>query len=136
MARRMRRRLGLLFLVAVLPLALWAASPLVSGAESPGSIQNKIEKKQGEIEQRKGRERVLTTDISAATHRINSLQGEITQLQGKQVGLESDLQAKRAELAQIQADLRRERLKLARLRDRLARARVLLAQRLLEDYKD
>jgi murein DD-endopeptidase MepM/ murein hydrolase activator NlpD len=136
MARRMRRRLGLLFLVAVLPVALWAASPLVSSAESPGSIQNKIEHKQGQIEQRKGKERVLTSDISAATHRINSLQGEISQLQGKQVSLESDLQAKRAELAQIQADLRRERLKLARLRDRLARARVLLAQRLVESYKD
>jgi murein DD-endopeptidase MepM/ murein hydrolase activator NlpD len=136
MARRMRRRVGLLFVVAVLPLALWAALPLISGAESPGSIQNKIQTKQNQIEQHKGRERVLTSDISAATHRISSLQGDISELQGKQVSLESDLQAKRAELARIQADLRRERLKLARLRDRLARARVLLAQRLVESYKD
>jgi len=136
MARRMGRRLGLLFVVAVLPLALWAALPLISGAESPGSIQNKIQSKQSQIEQRKGRERVLTSDISSATHRINTLQGDISELQGKQVSLESDLQAKRAELARIQADLRRERLKLARLRDRLARARVLLAQRLVESYKE
>src|SRR3954471_4596807 len=135
MARRMSRRLGLLLVVAALPLALWGVLPLLSGAESPGSIQNKIESKQNQIEQRKGRERVLTSDISAATHRIGALQGEITQLQTKQVRLESDLEAKRAELAQIQEDLRRERLKLARLRDRLARARVLLANRLVDSYK-
>jgi murein DD-endopeptidase MepM/ murein hydrolase activator NlpD len=136
MARRMSRRLGLLLVVAALPLALWGVLPMLSGAESPSSIQNKIDAKRHQIEQRKGRERVLTTDISAATHKINSLQGDITQLQTKQVRLQSDLDAKRAELAQIQADLRRERLKLARLRDRLARARVLLAQRLVQSYKN
>ena len=136
MARRMSRRLGLLLVVAALPFALWGVLPLLSSAESPSSIQHKIESKRGQIEQRKGRERVLTTDISAATSRINTLQGDISELQGKQVSLESDLQAKRAELAQIQEELRRERLKLARLRDRLARARVLLAQRLVQSYKD
>jgi murein DD-endopeptidase MepM/ murein hydrolase activator NlpD len=136
MARRMGRRLGLLLAVAVLPLALWGVLPLLSDAESPGTIQRKIEGKQAEIQQRKGRERVLTSDISAASQRISSLQGEITQLQAKQVRLQTDLEAKRAELARIQEDLRRERLKLARLRDRLARARVLLANRLVDSYKD
>jgi len=136
MARRMGRRLGLLLAVAALPLALWAVLPLFSGAESPGSIQRKIDSKRAQIDQRRGRERVLTSDISAATSRITSLQGEITQLQTKQVKLESDLAAKRAELARIQEELRRERLKLARLRDRLARARVLLANRLVDSYKN
>jgi peptidoglycan DL-endopeptidase CwlO len=135
MPRRMGRRLALLLAVAALPLALWGVLPLFSGAESPGSIQNKIQSKQSQIEQRKGRERVLTSDISAASQRIGALQGEITQLQTKQVRLQSDLEAKRAELAQIQEDLRRERLKLARLRDRLARAQVLLANRLVDSYK-
>jgi len=136
MARRMSRRLGLLLLVAALPLALWAALPMFSGAQSASSIQNKIDAKKRQIESHKGRERVLTSDIGAATHKINSLQGDISQLQTKQVRLQSDLDAKRAELAQIQADLRRERLRLARLRDRLARARVLLAQRLVQSYKN
>jgi murein DD-endopeptidase MepM/ murein hydrolase activator NlpD len=136
MARRMTRRLGLLLVVAALPLALWGVLPMFSGAESPGSIQNRIDAKRNQIDQRKGRERVLTTDISAATHKISALQGDISQLQTKQVHLQGDLDAKRAELAQIQADLRRERLKLARLRDRLARARVLLAQRLVQSYKN
>jgi peptidoglycan DL-endopeptidase CwlO len=135
MARRMGRRLALLLVGAALPLALWAVLPLLSGADTPGQIQNKIESKQTQIEQRKGRERVLTSDISAVTHRIGSLQADITGLQTKQVRLQADLDAKRAELAEIQEDLRRERLKLARLRDRLARARVLLANRLVEIYK-
>src|SRR3954453_14762543 len=136
MARRMSRRLGLLLVVAALPLALWGVLPLLSSAESPSSIQHKIESKRSQIEQHKGREHVLTTDISAATHRIDTLQGSISDLQSKQVNLESDLEAKRAELARIQEELRRERLKLARLRDRLARARVLLAQRLVQSYKE
>jgi murein DD-endopeptidase MepM/ murein hydrolase activator NlpD len=136
MARRMSRRLGLLLVVAALPLALWGVVPLLSGAETPGSIQNKIESARGKIEQHRARERVLTSDITAANQRIGSLQADITQLQSKQVRLTADLEAKRAELAQIQEDLRRERLKLARLRDRLARARVLLANRLVQSYKD
>jgi murein DD-endopeptidase MepM/ murein hydrolase activator NlpD len=136
MARRMGRRLALLLVVAALPLALWGVLPLFSGAESPGSIQNKINQKNAQIEERKGREHVLTSDISAVSSRISDLQGEITTLQTKQVRLTADLEAKRAELAQIQEELRRERLKLARLRDRLARARVLLANRLVDSYKD
>jgi peptidoglycan DL-endopeptidase CwlO len=135
MARRMSRRLGLLLVVAALPLALWGVLPLISGAETPGALQNKIDSARDKIQAHRGRERVLTSDISAATSKINALQGDITQLQTKQVRLESDLEAKRAELAEIQEDLRRERLRLARLRERLAEARVLLADRLLEIYK-
>ncbi len=135
MARRMGRRLSLLLAVAVLPLALWAALPLVSSGESPQEIQRKIEQKRAEIEQKKGRERVLTSDISAVTSRIGNLQADITVLQTRQVRLQTSLDAKRAELAQIQEDLRRERLRLARLRQRLAEARVLLANRLVQMYK-
>jgi peptidoglycan DL-endopeptidase CwlO len=135
MARRMGRRLSLLLAVAVLPLALWAALPLVSSGESPQELQRQIERNRAKIEQHKGRERVLTSDISAVSSRIGDLQSNITVLQTKQVRLQGNLDAKRAELAQIQEDLRRERLKLARLRERLAEARVLLANRLVEMYK-
>ena len=135
MARRMGRRLSLLLAAAALPLALWAALPLVSSGESPQQLQRKIERKRAAIQQRKGRERVLTSDITAYTRRIGGLQKDITGLQTKQVRLQTSLDAKRAELAQIQEDLRRERLKLARLRQRLAEARVLLANRLVEMYK-
>jgi len=135
MARRMGRRLSLLLAVAVLPLALWALLPLISSGQSPDSLQRQIERKRDQIEWRKGRERVLTTEISAYTRRISGLQTDITNLQSRQVSLEADLAAKRAELAQIQEDLRRERLHLARLRRRLAEARVELANRLVELYK-
>jgi murein DD-endopeptidase MepM/ murein hydrolase activator NlpD len=136
MARRMGRRLSLLVLVAALPLALWAVLPLGSSGQSADSLQRKIDRKRAQIEQKKGRERVLTTQVSAFTRKISTLQADITVLQNKQVRLEADLEAKRAELAQIQADLRRERLRLARLRRRLAEARVELANRLVEIYKE
>jgi peptidoglycan DL-endopeptidase CwlO len=136
MARRMGRRLSLLVVVAAMPLALWAALPLISTGQSPESLQREIERKREQIESHRGRERVLTTEISAFTRQINGLQADITDLQTRQFSLEADLEAKRAELAQIQEDLRRERLHLARLRRRLAEARVELANRLVELYKE
>jgi murein DD-endopeptidase MepM/ murein hydrolase activator NlpD len=136
MARRMGRRLSLLLLVAALPLALWAVLPLGSSGQSADSLQRQIDRKRAQIDQKKGRERVLTSEVTAYTRKIGGLQADITQLQTKQVQLEADLEAKRAELAQIQEDLRRERLRLARLRERLAEARVELANRLVEIYKE
>ena len=135
MARRMARRLGLLLVVVALPLALWSALPLGSDAQSSGELQRKIDRKRAEIEQRRGRERVLTTDISAISRRIGALQGDITVLQTKQIRLQASLDRKRAELARIQEDLRRERLRLQRLRARLAEARAALSKRLVELYK-
>ena len=135
MARRMARRLGLLLLAVALPLALWTALPLGSGAQSTGELQRKIDRKRAQIDQYRGRERVLTTDISAISRRIGALQSDITVLQTKQVRLETDLAAKREELARIQEELRRTRLRLAQLRARLAEAKVALAGRLVELYK-
>jgi murein DD-endopeptidase MepM/ murein hydrolase activator NlpD len=135
MARRMSRRLALLLAVAALPLALWGVLPMLTTGQSTGELQRKIERKRDQIEWRRGRERVLTSDISAYTRRINDLQGEISVLQGRQVSLEADLGAKRAELARIQELLRQERLRLARLRARLAEAKAALADRLVQLYK-
>src|SRR4051812_35344217 len=131
----MGSRLRVLVAAVVVPLLLWAVLPMISSGATPGAIQRKIDKKQAEINAHKGKERVLSTDIAAATHRIDSLQADITVLQSKQVRLQADLDAKRAELAKIQDDLRRERLRLARLRARLAEARAALSARLVELYK-
>jgi murein DD-endopeptidase MepM/ murein hydrolase activator NlpD len=132
MARRMAFRLRLLIAAVSAPLLLWALSPMVS----PGaSIQDKIQSKQREIDRHKGRERVLASDISAYTKRINVLQADITTLQAQQVRLQADLSAKQAELARIQDRLRRERLRLSRLRARLAEARAALSTRLVQLYK-
>src|SRR5215213_7746390 len=124
--------LRLLIGAALLPLVLFAAVPLVS---SGAPLRSKIEQKKDQIAWRKGRERVLATDVAGYTSKINDLQGDITVLQTKQVRLQASLERKRAELARIQEDLRRERLRLARLRARLAEARAALSKRLVELYK-
>jgi cell division protein FtsL len=65
MARRMASRLRLLFAVAAAPLLLWAVLPMLSSGATPGQIQSKIQQKQNQIAQQKGRERVLSSDIAA-----------------------------------------------------------------------
>jgi murein DD-endopeptidase MepM/ murein hydrolase activator NlpD len=137
---RRRMRLRLLLAGAALPLALWAALPMLSqGASSPtgrlNDLERKIETTQGKIGRRKGTERLLTTQISAYSQRIGRLQSRIGSLQSRQANAQADLEAKRAELFGIQRDLRSERRRLVRLRARLAEARVALAQRLLELYQ-
>jgi murein DD-endopeptidase MepM/ murein hydrolase activator NlpD len=129
------RRLCLLLLVAALPLALWGVLPMLSTGQSTSELQRKIDRKRDQIDWRRGRERVLTSDITAYTRRISGLQDEISVLQGRQVSLEADLSAKRAQLARIQERLRQERLRLARLRARLAEAKAALADRLVQLYK-
>jgi peptidoglycan DL-endopeptidase CwlO len=133
-ARRMSHRLRLCIGVALLPLALFALLPLVSSGQQK-HLGSKIERKKDQIAWRKGRERVLSSDVAGFTRKINALQGDITVLQTKQVRLQASLDRKRAELARIQEDLRRERLRLARLRARLAEARAALSKRLVELYK-
>jgi peptidoglycan DL-endopeptidase CwlO len=130
----MSSRLRLFIAVALLPLALFAFLPLVSSGQQK-NLGSKIERKKDQIAWRKGRERVLSSDVAGFTRRINVLQGDITVLQTKQVRLQASLDRKRAELARIQEDLRRERLRLQRLRARLAEARAALSKRLVELYK-
>jgi murein DD-endopeptidase MepM/ murein hydrolase activator NlpD len=133
MARRMPFRLRLLLGVVALPLALWAALPLVSaGAPKLGS---QIERKKDQIQWRKGRERVLASDVAGYTNRIDTLQGDITELQREELRLQANLDAKVAQLERIQRRLRSERARLARLRARLAEARTALAGRLVALYK-
>jgi murein DD-endopeptidase MepM/ murein hydrolase activator NlpD len=132
-------RLRLLLAGAVLPLVLWALLPVLSQGASPSGrvndLQNKIETTQGKIGRKKGTERLLTSQISAYTARIDRLQGRIGSLQERQATAQADFEAKRAELSRIQSDLRAERQRLVRLRARLAQARRALAQRLVELYQ-
>lgn len=132
-------RLRLLLAGAVLPLLLWALLPVLSQGASPGGrlndLENKIEKTQGKIGAKKGTERLLTTEISGYSSRIDKLQRRIAGLQERQSTAQSDLDAKRAELGKIQSDLRFERKRLVRLRARLVEARQALAKRLVELYQ-
>ena len=77
----MRARLCLLALVVVaVPLVLWAVLPVGSTAQTAGPIQNKINHKESQIGVKRRHERVLTSDISAYTHRIDRLEGSISRL--------------------------------------------------------
>ena len=137
MARHMRLRLACLAALAVIaPLVLWTLLPVGSSADqSPGQIQRKIDRNEALIGGHKAHERLLTTDISNQTRRINGLQSDIDRLSARQQKLQTDLDAKRAELAQVQDKLRQERARLARLRARLLVVRRTLAARLVELYK-
>jgi peptidoglycan DL-endopeptidase CwlO len=131
MARRMNR-LRLLLVVAALPLTLWLLVPVLSDG---APLSSRIEAKKRAIEKKRSHERVLTTEISGYTRRINALADDITTLQARQTRIENDLANKRAELARVQDELRRERILLARLRARLAEARAALSERLVALYK-
>ena len=85
------RRLRLFIGVALLPLALFAFLPLVSSGAPEQNLGSKIEHKKDQIAWRKGRERVLSSDVAGYTRKINALQGDITVLQTKQVRLQADL---------------------------------------------
>ena len=131
MARRMSR-LRLLFVVAALPFALWLALPVLSDG---APLSSKIESKRRAIAEKKSKERVLTSTISAYSERIDVLEGDIGVLQARQTRIEAELARRRAELARVQDELRRERIRLVRLRARLAEARAALSGRLVELYK-
>jgi murein DD-endopeptidase MepM/ murein hydrolase activator NlpD len=132
-------RLRTVLLLAVLaPLALWVALPLVSSASpeaTVSSLQDRIDRKQSQLDHVNGHAHVLSSDISGLTRRIDALQGTITTLQQRQNAIQADLDAKRAALAKTQDELRRVRARLVELRARLARARRVLAARLVELYK-
>src|SRR3954447_13992591 len=137
MGALMRLRLALAALLAVaLPYALWSVLPVGSSADqSPGQLQRKIDRNNALIGGHKARERVLTTDISQQTGRINALESDITRLSERQAKLQSSLEEKRRELAAVQRRLRSERARLTRLRAPLLVVRRALAARLIELYK-
>ncbi|HEX6639573.1 MAG TPA: hypothetical protein VF215_00595, partial [Thermoanaerobaculia bacterium] len=115
----MRVRLILLAVVAAAPFLLWSLLPVGSTAQSPGSLQKKIDRNNSLIGGHKSRERVLTTDIASQTRRINALQSDISRLTVRRQKLQTSLDAKRNELAAVQRRLRQERARLTRLRARL-----------------
>src|SRR3954454_11813981 len=105
MPGRMRARLCLLALVVAVPVLLWVVLPVGSTAQSGGSIQNRIDHKEAQIGAKRRHEQVLTSDISAFTHRIDSLEGGIGRLAARQAKLQTNLDAERAQLARVQAKL-------------------------------
>ena len=69
----MAARLRILLAAAGLALLLWTLLPMASRGASHGEIQGKIERKQSQIRDYRGRERVLSSDIAAYSARIDAL---------------------------------------------------------------
>jgi murein DD-endopeptidase MepM/ murein hydrolase activator NlpD len=134
----MRLRLRILLASLLLPLAIWAALPLVSSADPQGQVdrlQGQIDSKRQRLDHAKGRARLLTSDITAFNERIGGLQHTIDGLQRRQDQLQGKLDVKRRELSATQTQLRSVRARLTSLRARLATSRRVLAARLVEVYK-
>lgn len=133
----MRRRLTILAGIVASCFLLWGSLPLLSSAApSAEELAKKIQKTQGKVEYRKGKEKVLTRDIARYSGRINGLQSRIDRLSSREGKLNADLSAKRAVLEDTQAALRSERARLVRLQKRLREVRETLAARLVQIYKD
>ena len=135
--RRLRRHLAAVS--AGIPLTLAALLPLPSQGASAQRhkerIDRRIEAVQGKLGRKRGTERVLASDITGYTHRINRLGARISTLRARVVRVQAQLEREQAELARIQERLRQERARLARLRARLIVTQRVLADRLVEIYE-
>ncbi|MEH3055121.1 MAG: peptidoglycan DD-metalloendopeptidase family protein [Patulibacter minatonensis] len=133
----MRRRLTIFAGLLGSCLLLWAALPMFGiAAPSAEELAKKIQKTEGKVEYRKGKEKILTRDIARYSSRINGLQGRVDSLTRRQNAITKDLEVNRATLAETQGSLRDERARLVRLQKRLREVRRTLATRMLELYKD
>jgi peptidoglycan DL-endopeptidase CwlO len=128
-------RIRVLVAVVAVPLAVWAALPLLSEGATPGQVTRKLEHKRKALDANRARDRVLTTDVSAFNRKIAGLERAVGDLQRRQRVFQLDLDRKRTILVRTQTDLRNQRARLARLRARLNASRRILAARLVELYE-
>jgi murein DD-endopeptidase MepM/ murein hydrolase activator NlpD len=99
------------------------------------SLSDRIQEKREQIDQKKAREGVLSTDIAQYNTRIEGLKGEIAGTEARLERVQDDLDSARAELLDIRDRLEVARDRLERLKAKLAVAREALADRLVELYK-
>jgi murein DD-endopeptidase MepM/ murein hydrolase activator NlpD len=100
------------------------------------SLDHRMDVVRGKIRDKKAKEGVLTTTITRYNHHIQALQGDIRGLQDRQNQIQESLNQKQAELYSTQDKLEKAKDRLARLKLYLSRAQKVLAQRLVQMYKD
>lgn len=103
---------ALSFIVATITVALAFAHP--AGADTPAEINARIE---------------------AISEKEHELALQVNKLQGKQDAAQADLDRKAARQRQLQVELTAAKAKLARLKKRLAYAKKILAERVVQVYK-
>ena len=119
-----------------IPIALALAAYLLlplPGESKP--LPERIDQKQGEVDETKQQEGVLASDITRFNTNITSLQGEIDGTEARLAQVQSELDIAQAELERVRDELEIARDRLVRLRERLVAARGALADRLVELYK-
>ena len=100
------------------------------------SLDHRIDVVKAKIEAKKAKEGVLTSTISRYNNKIQALQGDIRGLQDQQNRIQTSLNQKQAELFSTQDKLEKTKDRLARLKIYFARAQKVLANRLVQMYKD
>ena len=135
----MRSRLALLALVAILPAVLWAVMPVGSlGASSDArlsDLKNKIQTTQSQVDKKKGKENILTSQVAGWQAKIDTLQAKINKLQGRQDQIQVGLDRETKSLNAIQDELRKQLRLQLELKTRLEEGRRVLAERLFELYR-
>jgi peptidoglycan hydrolase CwlO-like protein len=111
----------------LIPLAVWAASPLVSQGATEQQLNDRIAGQ-------KARERQLGSAAQRLAALEQDLTNDIALLEQRLAGVRGDLAKEQGRLGDLQERLRDERARAQRLNKRLARARDLLARRLRERY--
>jgi murein DD-endopeptidase MepM/ murein hydrolase activator NlpD len=127
--------LVLLALVAGAALGGGAAPAQAASQQQLQRLRGKVDSAKHRVDERKDRERVLTSDVQGFSTRIGALQTKIDGLQRRQDDIQAALDASQALLTGTQRDLRAERRRLVALRARLRQARKVLAARLVELYQ-
>jgi murein DD-endopeptidase MepM/ murein hydrolase activator NlpD len=120
------------WLPILLGLAAYALLPLPG---ETASLSERIVAKRSQIEERKQKEGVLTTDIAGFSDRIRGLEGQIDTTEQRLGDAQQELDARRGELLEVRDDLEVARDNLARARAKLEVGREALADRLVELYK-
>jgi murein DD-endopeptidase MepM/ murein hydrolase activator NlpD len=112
-----------------------ALTPARSHGVQVSSINQRIQSTRTKLEHARGREHVLTSDISALSSHIGTLGGQIAALQRQESRAQAVLDARRAELERIQARYEEEYKRYVKLRKELLKAQGVLAKRLVAIYK-
>jgi murein DD-endopeptidase MepM/ murein hydrolase activator NlpD len=131
----MRRRSLLVSLVALaLALAAPAAGDDVGGQKA--QVDARIAALEEEIGAAKGREGVLTTQLSAVAGELRSAQSAVDKAQGNLDRLEGELSSERSNLQHLTALLRTQTRRLVRLQAEYRRVVRILEQRVRAIYMD
>jgi murein DD-endopeptidase MepM/ murein hydrolase activator NlpD len=126
--------------VAVLAAVLGTAALGAGGiawsapADEKVAVDERLERAQERLQQARGRESVLTSEVQGYTDRIRTLEARLAPLRARAQRLHEELAALRVRLDELTGRLELERRRLAEAEASLSRRQELLGRRLRELY--